>query len=156
MHVDDLAFSARGVVVTLRHSKSDQDGEGALIGVVRGQHPETDPVRALRTWITAAGITGTDPLFQRIGRQASRVMDRPMSGQSIATVLVERAAAAGLDDLPISGRSLRGGHATQAAEAGVAALRIARTTRHARLETLARYVRPSEVLADTTSSELGL
>jgi len=55
-----------------------------------------------------------------------------------------------------TGHSLRAGHATQAAGAGVAATRIARTTRHARLETLAKYIRPAEALADSTSSELGL
>ena len=64
--------------------------------------------------------------------------------------------AAGLVDLAISGHSLRAGHATTAAESGVDAARIARTTRHARLETLSAYVRPAEVMRDTTSRELGL
>lgn len=156
LRVDDLSFAARGVVVRLRRSKGDQDGEGALVGVARGHHAETDPVRALREWVKAAGLEGSDPLFQRIGGRAARVMDQPLSAQSVGTIIRQRACDAGLEDLPVSGHSLRAGHATQAAEAGVAALRIARTTRHAKLETLARYVRPSEVLVDSTSSELGL
>ncbi len=156
LDVDDLVFSARGLVVTLRRSKSDQEGHGVVVGVVRGQHPDTDPVKAVRDWTKAADLTAGDALFQRIGRGSNRVMDRRLSGQSVGAIIRDRARAAGLDDLNVSGHSLRAGHATQAAEAGVAALRIARTTRHARLETLGRYVRPAEVLSDTTSGDLGL
>lgn len=156
LRVGDVAFAAAGAVITLRRSKSDQEGQGAVVGIVRGQHSETDPVSALREWLRAADVSGEDALFQRIAPGARKAMGRGMSGQSIATVLTARANAAGLDDLPISGHSLRAGHATQASEAGVAATRIARTTRHARLETLAKYVRPAEALADSTSSELGL
>lgn len=98
---------------------------------MRGQHPETDPVRALREWVKAADLRAGDALFQRIGRRAARVIDRPLSPQSIGEVVTERAHAAGLDDLNITGHSLRAGHATQASNAGVPALRIGRTTRHA-------------------------
>ena len=79
-----------------------------------------------------------------------------MTGQAVAAVITERAAAAELGDLPATARSLRAGHATQASEAGVAATRLARTTGHANLSTLERYVRPAEVLGDSTSGELGL
>ena len=94
LDVDDLEFSARVVVVTLRHSESDQEGEGRVVGVVRGQHPETDPVRALREWVKAADLRAGGALFQRIGRRAARVIDRPLSPQSIGEVVTERAHAA--------------------------------------------------------------
>lgn len=81
---------------------------------------------------------------------------RPLSGAAVDVIVQARAAAAGLHDLPVSGHSLRAGHATTAAEAGADASRIARTTRHERLETLQRYVRPAEALRDTTARVLGL
>ncbi len=156
LHVSDLTFRSQGVVVNLRRSKSDQEGEGSLIGIVRGQHPETDPVSAVLAWIKAAELEGDDFLFQPVAWSDRRPLDRGMTGQSVAAVVTERAAAAGLGDLPVTGHSLRAGHATQASEAGVSATRLARTTRHANLSTLARYVRPAEVLGDSTSGELGL
>jgi integrase len=154
--VGDVRFKPRGLVVTIRVSKGDQEGGGQMVGVVRGQHPETDPVSALRRWIELAGIAAGEPLFQPIAYSDRRVLHRPLSGQSIAAVMTTRASDAGLGDLHVTGHSTRAGHATQAAENGVPAARIMRTTRHARFETFAGYVRPAEVLADTSSADLGL
>ncbi|GEA82364.1 tyrosine-type recombinase/integrase [Cellulomonas uda] len=97
------------------------------------------------------------PFFVRIAWSDLRALrGRALSGEAVQEVLRARAAQAGIDDLDLPGHSLRAGHATTAAEAGVPADRLARTTRHARLETLARYVRPSEALRDTSSAALGL
>ena len=52
--VEDCAFTADGLVVTLRRSKTDQDGEGRKIGIPYGSNPETCPVRSLRAWLAAA------------------------------------------------------------------------------------------------------
>lgn len=152
-----VAYRSAGIALTLHRTKSDQEGTGTVIGIARG-HGATDPVRAVRNWTAAAGIDDPhEPLFPRIAWSDRRALrGRPLSGDAVQRVLLARAAVAGIDDLDLSGHSLRAGHATTAAEAGVPADRIARTTRHARLETLARYVRPSEALRDTSSSALGL
>jgi len=44
----DLKFSADGVVVSVRKSKTDQEGAGREVGLPFGASPETCPVRALR------------------------------------------------------------------------------------------------------------
>nr|WP_225224787.1 site-specific integrase [Cellulomonas sp. JH27-2] len=157
LDVRDVVFKPSGLVVTLRRSKGDQDGEGQVVGVVRG-HGDTDPVNAVRVWLRTAGLDQADePLFQRIAWSDRRaVRGTRLSGQAVRDVLVRRAEQAGLGDLDLSGHSMRAGHATVASEAGIPAERIARTTRHARLETLARYVRPAEVLRDSSSAALGL
>lgn len=157
LDVRDVVFRPAGLVVTLRRSKSDQEGAGQTVGVVRG-HGETDPVRAVRGWIRAADLTDpTEALFERIAWSDRRVVSGSrLSGQAVRDVIAGRAEQAGLGDLDLAGHSLRAGHATVASEAGVPAERIARTTRHARLETLARYVRPAEVLRDSSSAALGL
>ncbi|KAA1399661.1 site-specific integrase [Aeromicrobium ginsengisoli] len=155
LRVSDLSFKADGVVVRLRKSKSDQEGAGAFVGVVRGAHQDTDPVSALRDWLGAAGLATAGPLFVRVrrGGHVDRVSLHP---DTVNAIVKRMACCAGLSDLPISAHSLRAGHATVAAEAGVPASRLARTTRHADLRTLAMYVRPGEVLRDTSSGSLGL
>ncbi len=154
--VRDLAVKAAGLVLTIRKSKADQEGAGVVVGVRRGEHRETDPVAAVLAWIEAAGLGPGDPLFQGIAWSDRRVNGHRLSGQSVNLLLVDRATSAGLGDLPVSGHSLRAGHATTAAEAGVPAEQLARTTRHSNLATLARYVRPAQVLGDSSSGSLGL
>jgi integrase len=46
--VEDVDFRAEGAVITLRRSKTDQEGAGRQIGIPFGSDPATCPVRALR------------------------------------------------------------------------------------------------------------
>lgn len=156
LSVRDLAFKTDGVVVTLTRSKGDQESKGVAVGVLRGRMKESDPVLALREWISASGITEEAPLFQRIGWSDRRVTGHGITGDTVNSILQGRAADAGLADLLLTGHSLRAGHATTAAENGISSDRLARTTRHKNLATLARYVRPAEVLRDSSSGSLGL
>lgn len=158
LRVGDVAWRSAGIVLTLSRSKGDQEGAGQVVGIKRGAHTETDPVAALRAWLTAAELDQpADPIACQIAWSDRRaIRTAALTGESVATILTDRAAAAGLGDLRITGHSLRAGHATTAAEHGVPADRLARTTRHRRLETLAQYVRPASVLGDSTSGDLGL
>jgi integrase len=47
LDVADLCFDGRGLVVTVRRSKTDQEGEGRKVGLPFGSNPLTCPVRAL-------------------------------------------------------------------------------------------------------------
>lgn len=156
LNVRDVAFRSKGIVLRIGHSKTDQDGRGEYVGVVRGQHPETDPVAAVYDWVKAAGLKPSDPLFTPISWSNLRPTFRRMDPRSVGRVIIARAESAGLGDLKVTGHSLRAGHATTATEHGVPATRLARTTRHRNLTTLAAYVRPAEVLDDTSSGDLGL
>jgi len=156
IEVRDVARQRDGIVLTIRGSKGDQERRGAVIGISRGARLDTDPITALYSWLDLAGIR-RGPLFVAITRHNSIPRTfRPLSGAAIDVIIQRRAEGAGLRDLPVSGHSLRAGHATAAAEAGVDASRIARTTRHQRLESLQRYTRPAEALRDTTAGDLGL
>jgi len=96
------------------------------------------------------------PLFTRI-HQSGVATTEPISGRTVSRVLRSRAVAVGLEHLPISGHSLRAGHATTAAANGAGVDRIAAQTRHRDLGTfLAHYIRPTDVLALSTSRDLGL
>lgn len=156
LKVRDVAFRAKGIALRIGRSKADQEGAGTYVGVVRGEHLLTDPVNAVYEWLQASGLKPSDPLFTPISWSDLRPTLRPMDPRSVGQVVAARAQAAGLSDLPISGHSLRAGHATTATENGVPATRLARTTRHKNLATLAAYVRPADVLGDTSSADLGL
>lgn len=156
LDVDDLTWRRDGVLLRIRRSKGDQEGRGATVGIVRGQHSTTDPVSALRAWTAAAGLEAGAPLWTPIAWSDRRVVRRRLDAATVGVILRDRAAAAGLGDLDLTVHSLRAGHATTAAES-CDAMRIARTTRHRSISTLAEsYVRPAQVLDDSTSGVLGL
>jgi site-specific recombinase XerD len=47
LDVADIQFTAEGLLLTLRRSKSDQEGEGRQIAIPHGTHEETCAVRAV-------------------------------------------------------------------------------------------------------------
>lgn len=165
---NDISRHDAGLLLRIRRSKTDQTGRGELIGIPLGAHPATCPVLALEDWLEEGGrrLGDGSPVFSRIYNR-SRIADTAMSDRSIARIIQARAAAAGITGKDyaqeagagqswVSGHSLRAGHATSAAEAGVDPMAIARTTRHRRLDSLARYVRPANAVEDSTAGQIGL
>ena len=151
----DLVHQSGGVLITVRRSKADQDAAGQIIGVARGNHPETDPVAALARWTRLHGVRRGRVFPQMLS--CGKPTQRPFTGTGVSRMLQRRAAEAGLGHLPISGHSLRAGHATTAAGNGAPIDRIADQTRHRRLATLLEhYIRPADALARSTSRDLGL
>ena len=43
----DISHRPGGILITIRHSKTDQDDAGQVVGVTHGQRTTTDPVAAL-------------------------------------------------------------------------------------------------------------
>ncbi|QIK75710.1 site-specific integrase [Nocardioides piscis] len=154
LHLADVEHKPAGLLLTIRQSKTDQEGHGQSVAVAHGQHALTDPVAALNAWRAVRG-DAPGALFTRIW--ATKVSLEPLSGHVPARMLRARAVAAGLDGTRITAHSLRAGHATTAALAGVPLHRIAAQTRHKDLTVLVnRYIRPLEALAHTSSKHLGL
>lgn len=56
LDVEDLEFKRAGLVVTLKHSKTDQEGAGRKVGIPYGSNDETCPVRSLQAWLADAAI----------------------------------------------------------------------------------------------------
>jgi hypothetical protein len=57
LDVADVRETEDGLVIHLRRSKTDQEGQGIVVALLWGSYPETCPVRAYRDWIRAAAIT---------------------------------------------------------------------------------------------------
>jgi integrase len=148
LDVSDLEFDpARGLLVTVRKSKTDQDQEGARVAVPYAR-AENDlcAVRSLRAWLEAAGIHH-GPVFRRMRRGDNATDDR-LTDQSVALIVKRRAQAAGLPPALLSGHSLRAGYATAAARAGVEERKIANVTRHKNLPVLRGYIRAATAFDD--------
>ena len=56
LDIEDCAFGKDGLTVTLRRSKTDQEGEGRRAGIPYGSNPETCPVRTVQAWLEQGAI----------------------------------------------------------------------------------------------------
>lgn len=144
LEVADLRLTADGFEITIRRSKTDQEGTGHTLGVPFGSTPTTCPVRTVLAW-QSAGHVDAGPLFRSLknGRPTSRALD----GRDLARIVQAAAARAGLDPAQLAGHSLRAGLITQAARHGKAERDIMRHTGHRSATTLRRYIRAGELFA---------
>ena len=107
----DIEHVRRGIILQLRHSKTDQEGRGDQIAIPYGRS-RCCAVLALDAWLATSGIT-EGAIFRPVDRHG-RVHQRRLSGEAISIVVRERVANAGLDPTDYSGHSLRAGFATSA------------------------------------------
>jgi integrase len=151
LHAEDLRLEKRGLIVTIRRSKSDQECVGAEIAVPYVPNRSLCTVRAVKTWLDASGITA-GPLFRSFTLQR-QMLETPIDGRDVANLVKKLATKARLDG-DFSGHSLRAGFATSAAAAKVSLDAIARTTRHKSLSVLMGYVRPAQAFDDVALSSM--
>jgi integrase len=155
LDVTDLEETPDGLVVTVRTSKTDQEGAGALVGLAYGSHRATCPVRAWLAWAGLAGLTG-GPAFRAVNRHGG-IGDGRLSPGSVARIVQRRAAAAGLAPAQFAGHSLRSGFATAAARAGVPDRSIMRQGRWRSAASLDGYVRAGRLFdQENPSGRVGL
>jgi site-specific recombinase XerD len=152
--VEDVSETGDGLVLALRRSKTDQEGQGAKVALPFGSHPETCPVRSFRAWIAASGITA-GPVFRGINNRGQLARIR-LDSNSVARIVKKCARRAGLDPAPYAGHSLRAGFCTQAYLNGVPELSIMRQSRHQSLDTVRKYIRDKSLFRDNPASRLGL
>jgi len=154
LDVEDVTITAQGLQVTVRHSKTDQDGEGALIAIHRGRDPRVCPVAALETWLARSAITA-GPMFRAvIGRTANTLRKQRLDARTVALIVQRAAEAAGLNGAAYGGHSLRAGLATSAALAGADLQAIMRQTRHKSVDVARGYVRVADVWRDNVTSRV--
>ncbi|MEP9387257.1 site-specific integrase [Mesorhizobium sp. KR9-304] len=147
--VADIEHVRQGMVVTLRRSKTDQEGQGRKIGIPFGR-TRWCPVRHLTDWLSHAVIEN-GPIFRGINRHG-HVADQSLSGEAVSIVVKGRAEAAGFDPALYSGHSLRAGFATSAAIAGASTFKIRAQTGHASDAMLARYIRDGDMFTNNAVS----
>ncbi len=154
LDVRDLAFTPRGIVLTMRRSKTDQEGVGRTIGIPYGKRNDTCPVLAVQAWLHDATIKD-GPLFRRLSKTA-RVLPYRLNDKTVATIVKRSAAAAGYDAEQFGGHSLRAGLATQAAMSGASERAIMKQTGHRSLEVVRRYIRDGDLFRENAANFIDL
>jgi len=143
IEVTDIEEKPEGLVVHLRHSKTDQTRRGRYISIMRLPHlPELCPAAAvlrLRKTLSENGVT-SGPLFRSMSRNSA---GKPLGLNSVALVIKRTVRTAGYNDPAVSyaGHSLRAGYVTSAARAKSSLASIMEVTGHTDLRTLGEYIR---------------
>jgi integrase len=147
---EDIEETADGLRVTIRRSKTDQEGHGHVIAIPRGVI--ACPVAALKAWLAAAGITA-GPMFRPIAK-GGRVQAMRLTDRSVADIVKVHARRAGLDPKLFAGHSLRSGFLNSAAARGASIFKMADQSRHKSTDTLRGYVRDAEIFKDHAGTGL--
>jgi integrase len=156
----DVSWCSEGIVVRIRRSKTDGVAKGRTIGIPFAADETTCPVRCLKLWLDAAGISGADePIFRGVDRHG-RVSRHRLSSGSVARIIKAAASAAGMEARAgnLARHSLRSGHVSRAALAGPSLdeATVMRQTGHTSPEMLRRYRRIHDLFAVNSAAHLGL
>jgi integrase len=154
LDVEDLEETREGLIVNIRHSKTDQEGEGRKIGIPQGSDQATCPIWAVDEWLAAAKID-SGPLFRVMNRHG-QVLSKRLSGEGVAIVVKRSVAELGYDPALFSGHSLRAGLATSAAAAGKGERAIMNQTGHRSVTTVRRYIRDGNLFRENAAADIGL
>jgi site-specific recombinase XerD len=152
LDVVDIEWSTEGALVTIRRSKTDQEGLGRKVAIPHGEI--ACPVAALKAWLEAASIT-EGAVFRRIfNKRAQRITDRRLAGRNVASVVKAGPAKLGFDPSTFGGHSLRSGLVTTAVKRGVNLMKVCDQTGHKSLEMLRVYSRDAELFAGNAAAGL--
>ncbi len=150
IRLEHLEARERGLSLILPHSKGERGGRAVSVAIPYGS-TALCPVRALRAWQQAAGIT-EGALFRRVFVPPTRLeggagpRPQPVLGQraidpgTVARILKGRAAAAGFDPSLISGHSLKRGALSTGMDRGIHPTRLKQLGRHKSYAVLDTYL----------------
>jgi integrase len=160
LQVTDLRIDPEGIIVSLRWSKTDQEGAGHERRISAGEHPELCPVQWIRTWLSSAGID-SGPLFRAVDRSGG-ITDHGLDPRRIDQIVREQSVLA-RERFPDSFRgghysahSLRSGLATVALLAGKDVREVQEHLGHRSVQTTLRYQRAARVRGSSVTKGIGL
>jgi site-specific recombinase XerD len=150
LDVADLEETEDGLRVTIRRSKTDQEAQGVTIAIIRGG--ACCPIKALRAWLDAAGIS-EGPVFRPV-RKGGKVRDQRLSAKSVCDLVKTYAGQVGLDVAAFGAHSLRSGFLTSAARRGASVFKMRDVSRHKSMDVLQSYVRDADLFRDHAGAGL--
>lgn len=152
LDISDLKWTIRNgeevLLINVRRSKTDQEGEGMMKAVFPGKEEVASPTSLVKRWLNCAAIT-EGPLFRAVLKSA-RITERRLSAQSIRLVILRATEAAGLS-LELSAHSLRSGFVTTAIRQGKTERSIMNQTGHRSAQTLREYFRREDAVEDNAA-----
>jgi site-specific recombinase XerD len=160
LDIGDLEFAPEGLIITVRRSKTDQEGRGYRIGIPSSA-VGLCPVEAVRTWIqrrSEKDLPPGDPLFVKLGIAAAGKWWHPprgrLSDRMVSAIVKRYAAYAGMRADLYSAHSLRRGLATEAGARGVPERVISRHTRHRSIAVLRSYIEEGTIWSENPLSAI--
>ena len=153
---EHLRFTAEGVTLRLPRSKTDQEREGATLGIPRYGKRDTCPVRALEARLQRSGIA-YGPVFRKVS--AAGRLEARLTADGVWMVLRRRAAQAGLAvhaSERLSPRGLRAGFITEAYLRGALDEQVMHHARHKDVNTTRGYCRRVKLLVENPAKLLDL
>jgi integrase len=149
----DIEWGPDGLAITIRRSKTDQEGQGRKVGIPYGGKSETCPVRALVAWIECASIED-GPLFRSVN--GAKIGGGRLSDKAVARAVKRAAMRVGLDPTQYAGHSLRAGLATSAAAVGASERAIMDQGGWKSVTMARRYIRDGSLFRDNPAAMVGL
>ncbi len=145
LNVEDIEQTPDGLRVTIRRSKTDQEGQGAVIAIPTGK---MNIAGHLLRWTEVSGIT-EGLLFVPVRRGGAVAIGQPLAPYIVAKIVKTAANALGLDGTAFAGHSLRHGFVTSAAaQPNANVLRICEVTRHKSIAVLQGYIQNARIFDD--------
>lgn len=139
LDVEDVKFKGESMTILLRHSKTDQEGEGMLKHFPLLQNADLCPLRAMRSWLDAAQLT-SGPIFRPFNRWGELRSTR-LSDRSVANSIKHYIEAAGLPPDDYSGHSARSGLISEGLSHDAAMFDVMDQSGHKRTDTMRKYNR---------------
>jgi site-specific recombinase XerD len=150
LDVADIEFCPEGLRVTIRKSKTDQEGKGAVVAVRHGSI--ACPVAAVKEWLAAANIT-EGPVFRQV-RKGGHVTSNRLGGEAVRRIVKMQIAKLGLDPKQFGAHSLRAGFCTSAASKGANLFKMMDISRHKSVDTIRGYIRDVDAFKDNAGAGL--
>lgn len=150
LRVDDVTIippalkHPRRMLLTIRRSKTDQNGKGQTIAVPEGK--TIRPIDRVQAWLATSGITH-GPLFRTMKRGGA-VQERSLHHSDVPRLVKRYATLIGLDPKEVAGHSLRAGFVTSAAAHHARLDKIMAVTRHTNPATVMKYIRDADAFSD--------
>ena len=149
---EDLDFVSEGLKINIRRSKTDQFGEGSTKALPYFDNTDYCPVVTLKKLIDLTKIN-SGPLFRRFSK-GSKLSENRLTDQTVALLIKEYLALAGIDNTNYSGHSLRSGFATASAESGADERSIMTMTGHKSTEMVRRYIREANLFKNNALNKI--
>lgn len=141
LRVEDLEETPLGLRVFLERAKTDQEGRGVWVDLLRSDiNRRYCPVESLQAWLSAAGIE-KGPIFRSLTKGPNPKIGAVLSPVSVDAVVKWAAAQCGLDPKKFGGHSLRAGNATYLSEKGKSPTLIAKHGRWKSMDMVLTYCR---------------
>lgn len=158
LNIGDLDFSEQGVIVTVKRSKTDQDGQGKHIAIPYAKNKSKNKICAVKSvkyWIERLPINEQSPekpLFRSVGiggrRFWSTEVGPRLNDRMISLIVKKYAKLCGLSPDKYASHSLRRGLATEAGARRIPERIIARHTRHVSIAVLREYIEDGNIWID--------